>query len=94
MAAYLIGQIQVRDPVLWQSYVAGVGESLRPFAAEVVFRGHLTRVLAGEQPRNQCVVIRFADRASLDRWFESETYQGFIELRDRAADVAICAYDD
>ena len=92
MAAYLIGQIEVRDPALWRTYVAGVAESLRGFDAEVLFRGRLARVLAGQQPRSQCVVIRFADAATLDAWFESPDYQQLVPLRDRAADVVISSY--
>ena len=74
MAAYLIGQIEVREPALWRTYVAGVAESLRGFDAEVLFRGRLARVLAGQQPRSQCVVIRFADAAT-DRVLGEESLE-------------------
>jgi uncharacterized protein (DUF1330 family) len=93
MAAYLIGQIIVKDSDLWQEYVAGVQESIAPFESEIVFRGKRSAVLAGENERDLVVVIKFAERSTLDNWFHSEKYQSLIALRDQAADVVITTYD-
>jgi uncharacterized protein (DUF1330 family) len=93
MAAYLIGQITVRDEDLWQQYVAGVQESLTPFDAEVVFRGKRDKILAGQNDKELVVVIEFSGPASLDNWFNSETYQSLIPLRDEAANVVITTYE-
>jgi len=90
---YLIGQITVANPTLWQEYVTGVAESLKPFNASIVFRGKRSQVLAGENERELVVVIKFADRSTLDGWFQSEKYQSLIPLRDRAAEVTITTYD-
>ncbi len=92
MAAYLVGQITVKDDGLLQQYVAGVAESLAPFDSKIIFRGQLEKVLAGEQPHSLVVVIEFPDHATLDAWFTSEKYQALIPVRDRAADVVITTY--
>ena len=92
MAAYLIGQIKVKDQNLWNEYVAGVKESLTPFDADVVFRGTLLEVLAGQQDKDLVVVIKFAEQAVLNDWFISEKYQSLIPLRDDSADVVISTY--
>jgi len=93
MAAYLIGHITVKDPDLWQEYIAGVKKSLIPFEANVVFRGPRVGVLAGEHSYEQCVVIQFADQNSLQKWYNSDTYQSLIPTRNKAADVVIISYD-
>ena len=93
MAAYLIGHITVKDPDLWQEYTAGVKKSLGPFEADVVFRGQRAAVLAGEHSYKQCVVIKFSDQDSLQKWYNSDTYQALIPTRDKAADVVIISYD-
>lgn len=80
MATYLVGHIRVKDTTLWQQYVDGVRESLQPFAAEVVFRGTKTAVLAGEHPYEQVALIRFANHAALQHWFASQEYQSLIPL--------------
>lgn len=94
MPAYLIGHMTVKDPTQWAMYVEGVKKSLLPFAAEVLFRGRQTAVLAGELPYPLTVVIQFADDATLQAWYCSEDYQTLIPLRDRAADVVIAAYEE
>ena len=93
MAAYLVGHITVRDPDLWQVYITGVKKSLIPFEANVVFRGQRAAVLAGEHSYQQCVVIQFSDQDSLQKWYNSDTYQALIPTLNKAADVVIISYD-
>ncbi|BES73467.1 hypothetical protein RE428_44850 [Marinobacter nanhaiticus D15-8W] len=92
MAAYLIGQIQVHDEDLWKQYVEGVAASMVSIDARILFRGEKQGDLAGTNPRDRAVVIEFANANELDRWFNSESYQKLIPLRDRAADVVITHY--
>ena len=93
MSAYLVGQIHVRDSALWAQYVAGVAASLEMYAAEIVFRGTRVRDLAGTQPHELAVVIRFPDLDELQRWYASDAYQALVALRERAADVRLTAYE-
>ncbi len=93
MAAYLIGHITVKDPDLWQVYIAGVQKSLVPFETDLVFRGQRAAILAGEHFHDQCVVIKFANQITIQEWYNSEAYQGLIPTRDQAADVAIISYE-
>ena len=92
MAAYLIGHVAVKNEDLWQEYVAGVQESLAPFKANILFRGKLDKVLAGQHDKDLVVVIEFSGPAMLDDWFESKKYQSLIPLRDKAANVVITTY--
>lgn len=94
MAAYLVGHISVKDEELWQQYVSGVQGSLSTFDSEIIFRGKLASILAGNHPHNLVVVIKFSNQSELNEWFVSDIYQGLIPLRDRAADVVITTYDD
>ena len=93
MSAYLIGHITVKDVVQWEIYVEGVAKSLLPYSAEVIFRGNLARVLAGEHPYENTVVIQFPDQKTLQNWYYSQAYQDLIPIRDKAADVVIISYD-
>jgi uncharacterized protein (DUF1330 family) len=93
MSAYLIGHIKIKDPAQWAVYVEGVGKSLVPFAAQIVFRGKCAAVLTGKHAYEETVVIKFPDQPTLQNWYQSETYQQLIPTRDRAADVVIISYD-
>ncbi len=92
MAAYLIGQISVKNDALWQTYVAGVRESLSPFPSKIMFRGKRVAVLAGQHEHDLVVVIEFENHETLMEWFHSEKYQSLIPIRDQAADVVISTY--
>lgn len=93
MPAYLIGHITIKNQEKWNTYVEGVGRSIIPFNAEVIFRGRRAEVLAGNHPHEQAVVIKFGDQATLQNWFNSPAYQELIPLRNEAADVVIISYD-
>ncbi|MEE4254314.1 MAG: DUF1330 domain-containing protein [Desulfuromusa sp.] len=94
MATYRVGHIRIKDSILWQQYVDGVHESLQPFAAEVVFRGIKSAILAGDHPYDRVVLIRFADQTALQHWFNSQAYQSLVPLRDRCAEVMIASYEE
>lgn len=92
MAAYLVGQITVKDDKLWQEYVSGVAESIAPFDATIIFRGKRDKVLAGSHDYKLIVVIEFSDLETIDNWFNSPKYQSLIPVRDQAVDVVITTY--
>jgi uncharacterized protein (DUF1330 family) len=92
MSACVIGHITVCDPALWDEYRAQVPATLAPWRAEILFRGHLDKVLGGSHGHRDTVVIRFPDAESIDGWFASPAYQALIPLRERAADVVLLAF--
>jgi len=91
--AYVIGHISVKDPVKWAEYRSLVPGTLAPWGAELVLRGQLARVLAGEHPFTNAVVIRFPDLAAVNNWYASPAYQALIPLRTEAADLALLVYE-
>ncbi|MDX1776244.1 MAG: DUF1330 domain-containing protein [Desulfobulbales bacterium] len=93
MAAYLIGHITVKDTELWKRYVEGVGRSLAPYRAEIMFRGRRAKVLTGRHRHGNTVVIQFPDQGTLQAWYHSKEYRDLIPIRDKAADVVIITYD-
>jgi len=93
MSAYLIGHITVKDAELWEKYIEGVGKSLLPWEAKVVFRGKRSKVLTGDHSYDNTVVIQFPDQKALQDWYNSKEYQELIPIRDKAAAVVIISYD-
>ncbi len=92
--AYVIAHITVKDPVKWAEYCSKVPATVAPWGAEVVFRGHGAKVLAGAHGFTDTVVIRFPNRAAIDGWHDSAAYQAVVPLRLQAADVVIISYDE
>lgn len=93
MSVMLVGRVNVKDPKLWQDYVAGVSASLEPFSANNIFRGQKFKDLYGEEPHSSIVLIEFDNRETATKWFNSPAYQALIPIRDHAADAQISLYE-
>ena len=91
--AYVVGHITIKDHQLWADYRSRVPATLSPWGAELVFRGIVSDVLAGQHRHTDTVVIRFADRSAALDWFASDAYQALIALRQRAADVDLVVFE-
>lgn len=92
--AYVIGHITVKDPEKWAEYRSQVPATLAPWGAELLLRGRLAAVLAGEHAHTDTVVIRFPDRQAVEGWHASPAYQALIPLRRQAADVDLLSYEE
>ena len=94
MSACVIGHITVRDEEKWAQYRAQVPATLVPWGAELLFRGKVDSVLAGNHPHTDTVVIRFPDVAAVNAWYASPAYQALIPLRRQAADLVLISFAD
>ncbi len=93
-AAYVIGHITVKDPEKWAEYRSQVPATLAPWGAELVLRGKLAAVLAGEHGHPNPVVIRFPDVQAMNDWHASAAYQALLPLRALAADMLLLGFEE
>ena len=94
MSACVIGHITVKDAEKWAQYRAQVPATLTPWGAELLFRGQVDHVLAGQHPHTDTVVIHFPNQSAVDNWYQSTAYQSLIPLREQAADVDLISFND
>jgi len=94
MSACVIGHITVKNAEQWAQYRALVPATLAPWGAELLFRGQLAGVIAGQHAHTDTVVIRFPDLASINGWQQSAAYQALIPLRQQAADLELLSFTD
>lgn len=98
MAAYVIGNIRVKEQSSWDAYRAKVGATIAQYGGEIVMRGKAARVFSGDaqgKDRGDSVVIlRFADVAAATRWHDSAEYQAIVPLRNQGADVSLALYSE
>jgi uncharacterized protein (DUF1330 family) len=94
MSAYVIGHITVKDAEKWEAYRRQVPGTLEPWRGQVIFRGRLAAVLAGEHEHNSTVVIQFPDQDAVQGWYRSAEYQALVSLRTEAADIVLVSYDE
>jgi len=87
MSAYVVIHATVKDADKFQTYGAGAGPIVKAHNGELVTAGHLKSVLCGEETRERCVIIKFADVAAAEGWYNSPEYQALIPIREEALDA-------
>ena len=85
MAAYLIANIEVTDPALYDEYRKGVSASIARFDGRFLCRGGAVQVLEGDFVPKRVVVLEFPDAAAIKCWYESPEYRRLLEMRQRAS---------
>jgi len=93
MSAYVIGHITIKDAGVWEEYRSRVPATLEAWEGEVLFRGQLAEVLAGDHRHETVVALRFPSPEAAKGWYDSNAYQALIPLRKRAARVVLLRFD-
>ena len=69
-----------------------VPETLKPYRANVLFRGSTDPVLGEQDQDHDLVIIEFPAADSIRRWNESPEYQALVPIREAAAEIRLTAY--
>jgi uncharacterized protein (DUF1330 family) len=85
MAAYIIVQVDVKDPETYDAYRKQVLPTIEAFGGEFVVRGGAQEVLEGEWPYPRCVVLKFKDAATAKAWHASDLYAPLLKMRQSAS---------
>ena len=93
MAAYLIGQVVVRDPAKFGPYVEQTSAIIAQYGGEVLDVARAVEAVEGTWPAGALTaIVRFADEAALRAFWNSPENAAMKDLRHAAADsnVALC----
>ena len=85
MAGYIIAQVDITDPEIFENYRSQVPATLKPFGGEFVIRGGAMEELEGEWPIPRVVVIQFPSVEQAKAWWASGKYRGPKTLRQSAS---------
>ncbi len=93
MAAYIYGDIEVTDPVAYETYRQQVPALIAAHGGRYLVRGGAVEVLEGErQPRRQ-VILEFPDMAHLKAFYGSPAYKTLIAIRQGASHGSLVAIE-
>ena len=87
MAAYVILDIEVTDPVRYEDYKRAASESIGKHGGTYLVRGGKHEPLEGEWDLDRIVVLAFESIASAREWWSSEDYTKAKAIRTKAAQV-------
>jgi uncharacterized protein (DUF1330 family) len=85
VAAYVIYQGEVLDPVRYDEYKDKAAASILAAGGRYVVRGGDVDVLEGDAPAGRTVVLEFPTRQAAVDWYRSDEYTEIRKIRDGAA---------
>jgi len=86
MPAYVIAQIDIKDPVRYEDYKAMSPVSIKKFGGRFIARGGQTEVLEGTWQPKRLVLLEFPSVEVARQWWASEEYAPAKALRQATSD--------
>jgi len=91
MAAYVIADVNVKNPDAYQEYRKQVLATIEKYGGRFLVRGGEHEVLEGSWRPHRLVILKFPDMAAAKRWHRSPEYAPLIKLRQSASDGTLVA---
>jgi uncharacterized protein (DUF1330 family) len=89
MAAYIVAQLKVHDPAMFQRYREAVTPLVDRFGGRYRVRGGELDVLEGHWPYPRLTIIEFQSRDAARLFYDSPEYQKILPLRQGSADGTV-----
>lgn len=87
MAAYVIVDIEVHNPVAYREYLALITPTVAECGGRYLVRGAETEVVGGQWQPKRLVVMEFPSLRVARHWVYAERYQPIHALREANASV-------
>lgn len=81
MAAYVVVNVDVNDPVRYEAYKSMVPPTIAAYGGKFLVRGAPLHEMEGTWPRKRLVIVEFPDVESAKRWWASPEYAEAKALR-------------
>lgn len=81
MAAYIYADIEVTDPVAYETYRQQVPAVIAAHGGRYLVRGGAVEVLEGDRAPRRQVILEFPDMAHLKGFYNSPEYATLLAIR-------------
>jgi uncharacterized protein (DUF1330 family) len=85
MKGYVIGEIEVTDPGVYDDYRKQVPATIEKYGGRFAARGGKAEALEGGWSPKRIVVLEFASYEQALKWYRSPEYAPLLKLRQRAS---------
>jgi len=93
MSAYVIVELTVTDPVLYEEYKKLAPASITQYGGKYVARGGKTETLEGDWTPTRLVILEFESFERAKDWWNSPEYAGPKAIRQRSAKTKMVAIE-
>ncbi len=87
MSAFIIVDIDIKDPVRYEDYKKLTLATLVPFDGRLVVRGGAVETLEGNWKPGRFVMLEFPTREKAKAWWESEVYAEAKTIRQSCSNA-------
>ena len=84
MSAYVISELEVRDPVAIETYRSVAAKSIAHYGGRYLVRGGAAEVAEGGPRVKNIVVVEFPSMERLREWYASPEYAEALKVRRTA----------
>ena len=85
MSAYVVVQIEVHDPEVFEAYKERVSPTVEAYGGRYAVRGGTVETLEGDWNPSRFVMLEFDSVVQAKAWWSSDEYRSPKELRHKAA---------
>lgn len=85
MPAYVVAEVEVTDPVVYEEYRKLVPATIAKYGGKYLVRGGAVEVKEGGWQPRRLVVLEFASMDQARKWYASPEYAQAMPLRHEAA---------
>ena len=68
MAAYVISEVEPRDPVGWETYRSMAAKTIAQYGGRYLVRGGAAEAVEGGPPPKTLIIVEFPTMARLREW--------------------------
>lgn len=85
MTSYIVVHVRPKDPEKIKTYSAKAAETIAAHGGTVLFKG-VPHDLHGTVDYKMTLILSFPSSDVAHQWYDSESYQQLVNLRDEAMD--------
>ena len=85
MPAYIIANVEVTNPALYDEYRKGVAATIAQYGGRFLVRGGATEALEGTFQPKRIVVLEFESVERAKQWWNSPEYRPLRDMRQRSS---------
>ncbi len=93
MSAYVIFDVEIRDPARYQEFMTGVKPALEQAGAKYLARGGSHRVYEGDWEPRRIVLLEFPSVAAWESFYNGPVYQGLKHVRDACSSARLVSVE-
>ena len=81
MPAYFVAEVEITNQAGFEPYRAAVGATIVQYGGRFLTRGGATELIEGGPEPKRIVILEFADKEAVKRWYNSPEYQKILPMR-------------